>query len=247
LPALATGGPYELSVKGAGSPEVVVRDILCGEVWVCSGQSNMEWPLSSVYSPIPEVLRADHPRLRLYSVPRRISAVPLDDIDSAWTPCTPETAGPFSAIGYYFGLEILKALDVPVGLIDSSWGGTDIEPWTPPAGFAAVPSVKPLLDATERREQAYRRSVAESLSAWQAWLAGTKSALAAGKPLPAKPAQPAASEKPDRALVLPRGTDQVAVQRFAAAKHRGGRSLRRLLGKFDGVAAAIPDGAGRDA
>jgi sialate O-acetylesterase len=92
LPALAAGGPYELSVKGATSPEVVVRDILSGEVWVCSGQSNMEWPLSSVYSPIPEVLRADHPRLRLYSVPRRISAVPLDDIDSSWTPCKPETA-----------------------------------------------------------------------------------------------------------------------------------------------------------
>ncbi len=192
LPALAAGGPYELSVKGATSPELVVRDILSGEVWVCSGQSNMEWPLSSVYSPIPEVLRADHPRLRLYSVPRRISAVPLDDIDTAWTLCTPETAGPFSAIGYYFGLEILKALDVPVGLIDSSWGGTDIEPWTPPAGFAAVPSVRPILDATVRREQAYRRSVAESLSGWQSWLDETSKALAAGRPLPAKPAQPAA-------------------------------------------------------
>ncbi|MDD8025934.1 MAG: sialate O-acetylesterase [Acidobacteriota bacterium] len=190
LPALKAGGPFELTVQGSKSPAVVVKDILAGEVWVCSGQSNMEWPLSSVYSPTPEVLRADQPRLRLYSVPKRISAEPLDDIETEWTLCTPATAGPFSAIGYYYGLELLKTLDVPIGLIDSSWGGTDIEPWTPPAGFNAVPSVAPILAATERREADYRAALAKTLPAWQSWLGEMKKALASGDPLPGKPVQP---------------------------------------------------------
>jgi sialate O-acetylesterase len=190
LPAIAAGGPFELIVRGSQSPAIVVKDVLAGEVWVCSGQSNMEWPLASVYSPVPEVLRADHPRLRLYSVPKRISAEPLDDIETAWTLCTPETAGPFSAIGYYFGLELLKTLDVPVGLIDSSWGGTNIEPWTPPAGFAAVPSVRPYLTAAESREGDYRKALAQALPAWQSWIVETKKAVSAGAPLPLKPALP---------------------------------------------------------
>ncbi|MCX6561074.1 MAG: sialate O-acetylesterase [Candidatus Aminicenantes bacterium] len=191
LPALKSGGgPYEMTVQGGKSPAVVVKDILVGEVWVCSGQSNMEFPLSSTATPIPELLRADQPRLRLYRVPKRISAVPLDNIDASWTLCTPETAGPFSAVGYYFGLELLKTLDVPIGLIGSAWGGTDIEPWTPPAGFAAVPEVKPYLAAAERREADFRQALAGTLPAWQAWIGETKKALAAGASLPAKPAQP---------------------------------------------------------
>ncbi len=190
LPALQAGGPFELSVSGSRSPEILVKDILAGEVWLCSGQSNMEWPLSSVYSPIPEVLRADHPRLRLYSVPKRISAVPLNDIETAWTPCKPETAGPFSAIAYYFGLELLQTLNVPIGLIDSSWGGTNIEPWTPPAGFAAVPSVRPFLAAAERSEAEYRTALLQALPGWQEWIAATKKAAEAKAPLPLKPGLP---------------------------------------------------------
>lgn len=190
LPALKAGGPYELTVRGDKSPAVTVRDILAGEVWVCSGQSNMEWPLTSTATPIPEVLRADHPRLRLFRVPKRISAVPLDNIEATWALCTPQTAGPFSAVGYYFGLELLKTLDVPVGLIESAWGGTAIEPWTPPAGFDAVPTVKPYLAAAERRLAEYRQKLAEALPAWQDWIAETKKALAGDSPVPSKPAFP---------------------------------------------------------
>jgi sialate O-acetylesterase len=190
LPTLKAGGPYELTIRGDKSPAVVVRDILVGEVWVCSGQSNMEWPLSSTATPIPEVLRADHPRLRLYRVPKRISAVPLDNVDTTWTLCTPETAGPFSAVGYYFGLELLMKLDIPIGLIESAWGGTDIEPWTPPAGFDAVPSVKPYLASAKRRLEEYRLALAKALPTWQAWLTETRKALAAGSSVPTKPAFP---------------------------------------------------------
>lgn len=190
LPALQAGGPYELTVRGDKSPAVVVHDILVGEVWVCSGQSNMEWPLSSVATPIPEILRADHPRLRLYLVPKRISAVPLENIEAAWALCTPDTAKPFSAVGYYFGLELLRALDVPIGLIESAWGGTDIETWTPSAGFDAVPSVKPSLAAAERRLAEYRQKLAGALPAWQDWIAETKKALAGASPVPPKPAFP---------------------------------------------------------
>ena len=153
LPAVkAGGGPSELTVTGSKSAPVVFKDVLAGEVWLCSGQSNMEWWLASTFSSGPEVLRADDPMIRLFNVPKTTSATPLPDVEARWTLCTPKTAAPFSAVAYYFGLELHNRLGVPVGLIESAWGGTDIEPWTPPAGFAAVPETMPLPDL--RREAA---------------------------------------------------------------------------------------------
>jgi len=191
LPSVkAGGGPLEMRIKGSQSPAIVLRDILAGEVWLCSGQSNMEWMLASTFSPIPEVLRANDPSLRLFRLPKRTSALPQDDVEAAWTLCTPETAGPFSAVGYYFGIELKRALGVPIGLIESAWGGTDIEPWTPPAGFAAVPESLPYLAAAQRRLGEYRLSLGRTLPAWEAWVGDTRKALAAGTDLPDKPALP---------------------------------------------------------
>jgi len=169
FPALkAGGGPLEILVRGTRGPEVAVRDIQVGEVWVCSGQSNMEWPLSMTASPTPEILRADHPEIRLFLVPKCTSDRPQDDFKAVWTPCSPETAAPFSAVAYYFGLELHQKLRIPVGLIEAAWGGTAIEPWIPPAGLMSVPETKAIWDELGLKVEAYRSDLEKVLPAWEA-------------------------------------------------------------------------------
>ena len=156
-PLKAGGSPLELAVRGAKSPMVVVKDILVGEVWLGSGQSNMEWAMDWLPDPNPEIMRADHPNLRLFLVPKKTADSPKDDVVAKWEVCSPESVRPFSAVAYYYGLELHKKLGVPVGVIVSAWGGTLIEPWTPPAGFAAVPDTKPILEKQAASYEDYRK------------------------------------------------------------------------------------------
>lgn len=186
-PLEAGGSPLELTVRGGKSPEVVVRDILVGEVWLCSGQSNMEMALAWLPNPVPDILRADHPAMRLFLVPKRTSDRPKEDVNAKWEPCTPDSVRPFSAVGYYFGLELHKRLGIPVGLIESAWGGTDIEPWTPPAGFAAVPETKPQLDKQKAKYAEFRETLSKVLPAWETWARESRKALAAKVPIPEDP------------------------------------------------------------
>jgi sialate O-acetylesterase len=186
-PVPAGGAPLEMTVRGERGPEVVVRDILVGEVWLCSGQSNMEWPLTALLSPVPEILRAGDPSLRLFLVPKRTADRPESGVEPAWKPCDPEAVRPFSAVGYYFGSELRKALGVPVGLIESAWGGTRIEPWTPPAGFDAVPELKPILTGLADEVAAYRKDLGRALPAWETWVRDSKKAIASGGALPPRP------------------------------------------------------------
>jgi sialate O-acetylesterase len=189
----ASGRALEMSVRGAKGPAIVVKDILVGEVWFASGQSNMEWAMSWLPDIVPEILRADHPGLRLFLVPKRTAAQPREDVDARWKVCAPDAVRPFSAVAYYFGLELHKRLGVPVGLIASAWGGTRIEPWTPPAGFEAVPETKPLLDEQAAKYEEFLRAVERALPAWEAWTRENRKALAAKAPVPAglKPDFPA--------------------------------------------------------
>jgi sialate O-acetylesterase len=122
------GGPYEISFRS--DTTIVLKDILLGEVWICSGQSNMEWTLSRAQSAQVEVPAADHPDMRLFTVEKRIASRPKEDVIGSWERCSPETAGHFSAVGYFFGKNIHEALGFPVGLINTSWGGTPSEAWT---------------------------------------------------------------------------------------------------------------------
>ncbi len=122
------GGPYEITIE-ADAIEVL-ENIMLGEVWVCSGQSNMEWPLRRAESAPSEIPAANHPNIRLFQVEKRIAAMPKEDVSGAWTVCSPATAAGFSAVGYFFGKYLNESLDVPVGLINTSWGGTPSEAWT---------------------------------------------------------------------------------------------------------------------
>jgi sialate O-acetylesterase len=145
LPAVKAGGPYTLTVTGVNA--VKFDDVMVGEVWVCSGQSNMEMGMGMINDAQKEIAAADHPGIRLLLVTRKWSPEPQQDIDGTWKICTPKTVteggwSGFSAAAYFFGRELHKQLNVPIGLIESSWGGTKIESWTPPEGFAAVPALK---------------------------------------------------------------------------------------------------------
>jgi sialate O-acetylesterase len=121
------GGPYTLTV--AGDTVVTLKNVMIGEVWLCSGQSNMEWGVSASLRAESEIASARFPSIRLFTVPNRKSLHPRNDCQSQWLECTPETVAEFSAVGYYFGRTLHGELDVPVGLISADWGGTPIEAW----------------------------------------------------------------------------------------------------------------------
>lgn len=135
-----------------GKNKIELSDVLVGEVWICSGQSNMEWSVSSSLNPKEEIAAADHPLIRLFNVPgHTVSPTPNDQCPGNWQVCKPETVGGFSAVGYYFGRRLQKELDVPIGLIGTNWGGTRIEPWTSLAGFESVPELANLAEQVKKQ------------------------------------------------------------------------------------------------
>ena len=142
LKPLSAGGPHELNVKGKN--EIKLTNVLIGEVWVASGQSNMEMSVISSDNPKEEIAAAKYPNIRLFHVRKTPAATPQDEVvlDREWSECSPETIPNFSAVAYFFGRQIHQELNVPVGLINTSWGGTAIEPWTPIVGFESVESLK---------------------------------------------------------------------------------------------------------
>lgn len=124
------GGPLELSVK-SGDETIHMTDILVGDVWVASGQSNMEWPMKLTNDAESEIAAADWPEIRFVDVPNVVSSTPLDSFKSAgWQPVKPENIGDFSAVAYFFARDLHKELNVPIGLIGCNWGGTPMEAWT---------------------------------------------------------------------------------------------------------------------
>lgn len=129
FPPLKAGGPYELKVQGQ-KEQVIVRDILIGDVWLCSGQSNMQWVVNNVINAKNEIKRANYPQIRTLNIPRRIELTPKDTITATWTACSPETVGNFSGVAYFFAQKVYEETNVPIGIINASWGGTIVETWT---------------------------------------------------------------------------------------------------------------------
>jgi sialate O-acetylesterase len=127
LPKMKAGGPYTMTLNGTN--KLVLENILIGDVWLCSGQSNMEFALKSGLNAEEEISIANYPAIRLYTVAKKVGLKPEEDTQGSWMACTPETARNFSAIGYFFGRKIHKDINIPIGLIHSSWGGTVVETW----------------------------------------------------------------------------------------------------------------------
>jgi sialate O-acetylesterase len=123
------GTPFRIDIQG--TEHRALEDVLAGEVWLASGQSNMEWPLSAAAGGMEVVGDATWPEIRLLTIPRNGTAEPVEFVEnSGWQRCTPESAAPFSAVGYHFGRELHQELGVPVGLICNAWGGATMESYT---------------------------------------------------------------------------------------------------------------------
>lgn len=126
MPANAT--PQEMKVTGKNS--LTLKNLLIGEVWICSGQSNMQWTVSQAANPQQEIEAANFTQIRMFNVERATAMSPADDVKGSWKEANPGNVGQFSAVGYFFGRHLHQVLKVPVGLINTSWGGTRVEAWT---------------------------------------------------------------------------------------------------------------------
>ncbi len=147
LPAMKPGAPLTITIKG--STEAVVSDVLVGEVWVCSGQSNMEWSVNAAKDPGKELAESD-PNVRMFTVPKRAIGAPQSFIPNGkWVPSSPQTAGSFSAVGFSFAKHLYAKLKVPIGMIHTSWGGTPAEAWTDIEWMAKDPMTKPMVDRAQ--------------------------------------------------------------------------------------------------
>ncbi len=144
LKPLEAGGPF--SMKISGDNEVTVNNLLVGEVWVASGQSNMEWTLNQAFQPEVEKPKANFPEIRMITAKKAASLQPLDQIEGSWQVCSPETVGNFSAVAYYFARDLHAKLGVPVGIISTSWGGTPAQAWTSAEGFEGQRELKGYAD-----------------------------------------------------------------------------------------------------
>jgi sialate O-acetylesterase len=144
LGPLSTGGPFELTI--AGSNTLTFKNVLVGDVWICSGQSNMEFPLVNATGGADAIAQANYPEIHLFTVQRTTASAPLADVKGHWVVATPDQVGQFSAVGYFFGRELYQRLKIPLGLIHTSWGGTPAEAWTSHEALTAVPEFKPILD-----------------------------------------------------------------------------------------------------
>ncbi len=139
------GGPYTMTLKGKNT--VTLKDVYVGEVWVASGQSNMEFELQGAVGAKDEIAKSKNPKIRLFKVANNIAAEPTTELRGKWVECGPDTVAHFSAVAYYFGRDLQKARNVPVGLIESNWGGTVAEAWTPKANLESNPDLKKLIPA----------------------------------------------------------------------------------------------------
>lgn len=188
LSALPAGGPHTLTVTGDGG-SVSIKDVLVGEVWLCSGQSNMAMTVSRSKDFAIESAAAKHPEIRMFKVTSGHSMEPKNTCAGSWTVCTPDTVAGFSATAYFFGRRLHKDLNVPVGLINSSVGGTSVESWTSMPAQTAVAEIRPRLDAWEADAAKYDADAArvnfdKALARWKTKAADAKTA---GKKAPRKP------------------------------------------------------------
>ena len=191
LDPIQPGGPFEMRIAGKNS--ITLHDVLVGEVWVASGQSNMWWPVRFSANAQNETAEANYPNIRLFTVKQAVSDEVLDNVDGEWTAVTPATVPDFSAVAYYFGREIHQHFRVPVGLMNSSWGATPAEAWTSRSALESNLALQPILWNWQKVLLAYPYG----WERYQKQLADWKNALAAakaqGKPAPHRPFPPLGS------------------------------------------------------
>jgi len=147
LKPLEAGGPFTMTISGENT--VTVNDVMVGEVWVCSGQSNMEWNFNATATADAERPKAKYPEVRMFTVNKSIAVLPQAEAAGSWVACSPETVNGFSAVGYFFARDLYQELGIPVGMIHTSWGGTPAQAWTSVEGFEGHAELKGYQDAAK--------------------------------------------------------------------------------------------------
>jgi sialate O-acetylesterase len=192
LPAQAVNAtPQELTVRGRNN-QVVLKNVVFGDVWLCGGQSNMGLSLAGCNAP-DDISQADLPQLRAITVPYLAAERPADDLDGVqpqWTVCSPQTVGGFSAAAYYFGRRIQKETGVPVGLLISNVGGTNIEKWMPREAIYSTLALSGIANTIDKALAEYRADVAKSLTGLEAWTVAAKRAIKISADIPPMPTLP---------------------------------------------------------
>ncbi|MFA6931779.1 MAG: sialate O-acetylesterase [Lentisphaeria bacterium] len=189
----SAGGPYELIIKGDNT--VKFNNVMLGEVWICSGQSNMEWRTQNVDNAEAELQQADYPDIRLFQGNTyAISMARQTDIPGKkWVPCGRSSVAGFSAVAYFFGRKLHQELQVPIGLINVSWGGTRIEPWISEYGFSTQESLQNIYQSVQVNipgSAKYLELTPIAIAAMESWLKGAQAAFTAGRQLPDLPVFP---------------------------------------------------------
>jgi sialate O-acetylesterase len=201
------GGPYEMTVEGAN--RLTVSDILVGDVWVGSGQSNMEWPVERSNAAEKEIAAADFPKIRLFKVERDTAHAPLKDVKGSWQICTPESVKSFSAVEYFFVRDLHQKTDVPYGAIQTAWGGTPAQAWVSPEGMAADPWFIRFRLRWARVLEAYpdaQRGYEHAFKQWEAEAEKFKRAGKEPRPAPRAPMGPLHPHQPSalyNAMIAP--------------------------------------------
>lgn len=190
------GGPHEVTITANST--ITLKNVLIGEVWVCSGQSNMQMSVTGVRDAPKEIAEADYPNIHLFAVPNVTAAEPQRDCKGSWVTCSPQTVPGFSAVGYFFGRELHRKLGVPIGLINTSWGGTPAETWTSRAALDAVPDLHPLLDRWDQTIANYPQAKAKWDQDMVKWKEAADKAKTEGKPAPQRPWPPQGTDSPHR-------------------------------------------------
>src|SRR5258708_1976168 len=185
-----SGGPATtMTIQGANS--ITIADVLVGEVWIGSGQSNMQWTVRQSDNADEEVASSDFPQIRLFSVPRKTSPVPVEDVDGRWVICSPESVREFSAVLYFFGRQMHQDLKVPVGLIHASWGGTPMASWLSGPSLVANPRLEPFLTFWQNTILRYPINLSRHEQALKLWQANGSQG-----PRPAPPLGPGHAHEP---------------------------------------------------
>jgi sialate O-acetylesterase len=180
------GGPYEMTIEGKNT--IKLNNVLIGEVWVCSGQSNMEFGLNQASNAKEAIDDANnYPQVRMFTVGKKVSYEPMKNCSGKWLVCSPQTAKGFSAVGYFFGRELNKQLNVPVGLINNSWGGTPAESWMGKDALEADVNFKPILRRYEETAANYPEVYKKSIESKKQYEQAAKQARDEGKPIPPRP------------------------------------------------------------
>jgi len=180
-PLAKSSTPGVLAVRGSG--QVLIQNVLVGEVWLCSGQSNMEWSVAGSKNAPEEIAKANYPNIRHFKVDHRVAQTPQTDGPGAWTVCSPLTVRTYTGVGYFFAREISAKLDVPVGLIHAAWGGTEAEAWISGAALEKEAEFKPILEDFAKKIADYPRAQKEYEEKLGRWTASNKAGAPPALPI----------------------------------------------------------------